>query len=192
MRSETVDLGYFERLYEKNADPWRFASSAYERDKYAATLAALPRPRYGRALDVGCSIGVFTAALAERCDDLLAIEPVEVALAEARARNADRSWVRFTAMFVPGEWPDERFDLIVLSEVIDYLGLDDLTALVDRLRASLEPGGDVVLVHWLGKKTGPAKTEEASDRLIASARDFLAVSHAARNADYRLDVLRRF
>ena len=36
-----ADPGYFERLYARDPDPWRFATSEYERDKYAATLAAL-------------------------------------------------------------------------------------------------------------------------------------------------------
>ena len=80
MRIDSLDLGHFEKLYERNPDPWRFASSDYERMKYAATLEALPKERYARALDVGCSIGVFTAALAQRCDHLLGIEPVSTAL----------------------------------------------------------------------------------------------------------------
>ncbi len=190
MRRESVDLDHFRQLYRKSPDPWRFASSPYERDKYAATLAALPRPRYARGLDVGCSIGVFTTALAERCDALVGIEPVEAALEQAKVRLADRPSVRLAPMAVPRDWPEGSFDLIVLSEVLDYLGEQDLAALAGRLRGALEPGGDVILVHWVGKKAGPA-THEASDALIASAMDFLTVTRADRNADYRLDVLRR-
>ena len=47
------------------------------------------------------------------------------------------------------------------------------------------------MVHWVGKKRGPPSGEEASDRFIAAAGDRLAVLRAERNADYRLDVLRR-
>ena len=39
-----ADPGYFEQLYASDPDPWRFATSDYERDKYAATLDALPPP----------------------------------------------------------------------------------------------------------------------------------------------------
>jgi SAM-dependent methyltransferase len=191
MRSETLDLGHFERLYAGRDDPWHFASSPYERAKYAATIAALPRERYGRALDVGCSIGVLTEVLADRCDDLLAIEPVEAALDQARRRNAAKPWVRFGSMFVPGDWPDERFDLIVISEVLDYLGLDDLARLGDRLRGSLAPGGDLVLVHWVGKKGAVATEPEATDMLVEQVADVIAVGRSERNADYRLDLLRR-
>ena len=191
MRSDTVDLGHFEQLYDGRDDPWNFASSPYEQAKYAATIAALPRARYAHGLDVGCSIGVLTEALAERCDDLLAIEPVVAALDQARARNRASAWVRFAPLFVPRDWPDERFDLVVVSEVLDYLGPADLTLLCQRLSGSLAPGGDLLLVHWVGKK-GPVRTPgEATDLLIAQAAGVLSVTRAERNADYRLDVLRR-
>ncbi|MGL6044624.1 MAG: SAM-dependent methyltransferase, partial [Sandaracinobacteroides sp.] len=58
---------YFDALYRDDPDPWRFATSGYEAGKYAATMDALPRGRYGSALEVGCSIGVLTAELARRC-----------------------------------------------------------------------------------------------------------------------------
>lgn len=190
MRRDTVELGHFEQLYQRNADPWRFASSPYERAKYAATFAAVPRPRYARGLDVGCSIGVLTAVLADRCDALLAIEPVDAALDQARARLAGCPSVRFAPMFVPRDWPEGCFDLIVISEVLDYLGEEDLGRLAERLHGSLEPGGDLVLVHWVGKKKGH-EDREASDVLIARTGSFLGSTRADRNADYRLDVLRR-
>ena len=43
-RTKSLDTEYFKGMYATEADPWRFATSPYERDKYAATLAALPRP----------------------------------------------------------------------------------------------------------------------------------------------------
>ncbi len=191
MRRDTLGRDHFEALYAARPDPWGLATSAYERAKYDATLAALPRARYGRGFEIGCAIGVFTAALAERCDGLLAVEPVPAALAQARARNAGVPHVRFAAMFVPGEWPDEPFDLIVLSEVIDYLGDADVVALAGRVAETLVPGGDLVMVHWVGKKRGPPTGEDASDRFIAAAGHALCVLHQDRNPDYRLDVLRR-
>ena len=116
--------------------------------------------------------------------------PVDNALAEARQRNAASPWIRFSSLFVPAQWPDEAFDLIVLSEVIDYLGEADVVALAGKVAESLLPGGDVILVHWVGKKRGRASQSEASDRFIAAAEG-LTTLRQDRNADYRLDLLRR-
>ncbi len=189
-RRDTLDLQHFEQRYAGSPDPWRYASSSYEAAKYAATLAALPRPVYQRGLDVGCSVGVLTERLAERCRDLLAIEPVVTALRQAQARNSHHAHVRFAPLFVPSGWPDGRFDLVVISEVLDYLGADDLAALSGRLGDALETGGDLVLVHWVGKK-GPVPNNESTDELARLAGPALIPLHAVRNKDYRLDVFRR-
>jgi hypothetical protein len=91
MRRQTMGADYFCDLYARDADPWKFASSDYERHKYEATLNALPMDRYARGLEVGCSIGVFTSMLAPRCESLVAIDPAERALEEARLRCAPPS-----------------------------------------------------------------------------------------------------
>ena len=191
MRRDTVGRDHFEALYAARPDPWRLATSDYERAKYAATLAALPRPSYARGFEVGCAMGILTARLGRRCGDLLAVEPVASALEEARARNADQPHVRFASLFAPREWPDETFDLVVLSEIIDYLGAEDVAALAARVVGSTEPGGDVILVHWVGKRRGAPPRDEASDLFIAEAAPAFATLRRERNADYRLDLLRR-
>lgn len=191
MRRDTVGRDHFEALYAARPDPWRLATSDYERAKYAATLAALPRPRYARGFELGCAMGILTGQLGRRCDDLLAAEPVASALKEARARNADQPHIRFAPLFAPGEWPDGTFDLVVLSEVIDYFGADDIAALAARVAASTEPGGDVILVHWVGKRRGAPPRDEATDLFIAEVAPAFAALRRERNADYRLDLLRR-
>ncbi len=113
--------GYFRDLYAADADPWGFQSRWYEERKRAITLAALPSPRYGRALELGCSIGVLTAQLAPRCDALLATDFDPTALGQARARLADASNVEFAHSALPDEWPDGQFDLILMSEVGYFL-----------------------------------------------------------------------
>jgi hypothetical protein len=77
---ETLRPDYFDSLYAADPDPWKFAASPYERDKYALTLEAMPKPRYRSALEVGCSIGVFTKSLASRCDALVAIDAAQTPL----------------------------------------------------------------------------------------------------------------
>src|SRR5919202_1295945 len=97
---------YFEEIYARDPDPWNFTTSAYERAKYEATMTALPKPRYARGFEVGCSIGVLTRMLAARCDELLSVDAAETPLQEARKRCADLAEVRFARMRLPDEAPD--------------------------------------------------------------------------------------
>jgi SAM-dependent methyltransferase len=144
----TLPPDYFNDVYRANADPWQFATSPYERDKYAATLAALPRERYENAFEIGCSIGVLSAQLAPRCGGLLCVDASELPLEAARERLAAFPHVRVARMVIPEEFPDETFDLILLSEVGYYLAWDDLRRTRDGLTAHLRPGGHLLLVHW--------------------------------------------
>ncbi|MDQ0744057.1 LmbE family N-acetylglucosaminyl deacetylase/SAM-dependent methyltransferase [Clavibacter sp. B3I6] len=138
----------FDAAYARAEDPWRVTTRWYERRKRLATLAALPDERYGRALEIGCSIGVTTAGLAERVDALLAVDVAPTAVERARARLADVPHVRVEVRDVGDDWPDGSFDLVVMSEVGYYL--DD--AAFDRVLAAL-PGalgaaGTLVACHW--------------------------------------------
>lgn len=189
-RTQTVPPDYFAGIYASDRDPWRFTSSAYERDKYAATLAALPQTRYRSAFEPACSIGVFTHALAERCDQLLATDLVPAAVEAARARCVDQSNVEIRQGAVPADWPEGRFDLIVLSEFLYFLAPPDLAALASRAGDAIEPGGDMVLVHWLGVTDYPQSGDEAAESFIAQAAPFAGLLHQFRTPEYRLDVLR--
>lgn len=91
------DRRYFDSMYGADADPWGFDSRFYERRKYALTLAALPRERYVRAVEPGCSNGAFTELLAPRCDELIAFDFVEDAV-ERRLATVDRFTPRHAGM----------------------------------------------------------------------------------------------
>lgn len=79
--NSSVPPSYFEELYRADPDPWQFATSSYEAQKYAVTLAALPKQRYRSALEIGGSIGILTEKLAAHCDALLSIDVSETAQA---------------------------------------------------------------------------------------------------------------
>ena len=178
----------FDRLYARDPDPWGFHTSPYEREKYAATLAALPSRRFGSAFEVGCSIGVLTRQLAPRCDALLAVDVAEAALAAARDACAGLEHVQLRRLRIPAEWPQGKFDLILLSEVLYFLGPDDLAASARLAAASLSPGGVALLVNWTGPTNSPTTGDEAADTFIAEAR--LTPALQRREAQYRLDLLR--
>ena len=186
---DSVPPDYFDNLYASNPDPWGFATSSYEHEKYEATLASLPRKSYHAALEIGCSIGVLTQRLAQRCTHLLALDVARPALETARARCADLAHVRFEQAAIPGQWPAGRFDLIVLSEVLYFLSPDDIAASIARMRAALEPGGHLLLVHWLGETHYPLSGDEAAETVIVRGDGWLDVVHQERTPLYRIDVL---
>ena len=164
-RSTRVPVGFFEDLYRNNPDPWGFATSDYERRKYDITMAALPRPRYRSAFEPGCSLGVLSARLATRCDELLAVDAVAEVAARAADNLAGHPHVQVEHLSVPEEWPPGSFDLVVLSELGYYFPSPELDALLVRTVASLEDDGDVVAVHWTGDTRYPLHGTEVAARL---------------------------
>ncbi len=144
----TTGAAYFARLYAASDDPWGFRSRWYEARKFALTLAALSRQRYRRAFDAGCSNGELTRAIAARCDALHAcdLSPRAVALARARLHDLPQADVRQREL--PREFPDGRFDLIVISELGYFLPPRDLERLVSLSIGALEADGEIVLCHW--------------------------------------------
>jgi 2-polyprenyl-3-methyl-5-hydroxy-6-metoxy-1,4-benzoquinol methylase len=187
----TLKPDHFDALYAMDPDPWNFAASPYERAKYRLTLDAIPKLRSRSALEVGCSIGVLTRQLASRCDSLLAVDTAPAPLVEARRRCADLPGVRFEQMFVPEQWPDEVFDLILLSEVVYYMSREDVGRLAARVTGSLAPDGSVILVHWTGPTDYPLSGDEAVNLFIERLGSGWIVKRADRYAEFRLDVLSR-
>lgn len=187
----TLGQDYFDAIYARDPDPWHFATSAYEAAKYGATLAALPKRRYRRGLEVGCSIGVLTEQLAGRCESLLAVDMVELALDQARRRCAGRGGLEFARMQLPQQLPAGRFDLILLSEVAYYWSAQDLDRVAAFAERVLDPAGDIVLVHWIGETDYPLSGDAAAERFVALADGFCRIVHRARRDRYRIDVLQR-
>jgi LmbE family N-acetylglucosaminyl deacetylase len=137
-----------DRLHQRSADPWGVDSRWYEERKRALLLAMLPRPRFDRVLEVGCSTGALTEVLADRADHVLGVDRSPAALTAARRRLADRPGVELADMDLPTIWPEGVFDLVVVSEVGYFLSPAAADELAARTAASLAPDGVVVLCHW--------------------------------------------
>ena len=183
----TLERDYFETLYDRTDDPWSFASSAYEREKYDRSLAALSR-RYERALEIGCSIGVFTERLAKHCGELIAIDISERAVRRARLRCAHQPNVRIVRASFPRQSPPAKFDLITCCEVGYYWSDADLATARDRIATSLAPDGELLLVHFLPHVDDYVREGDAVHEAFLSDRRFAQLDHF-RADRYRLDVL---
>lgn len=167
---------YFDAMYETTDDPWQFASSGYEQRKYAITVASLPKPRYTSAFEPGCSIGVLTEQLADRCETLLATDIVSGALEQATERLKARPHVRVEQRAIPEDWPEGAFDLVVLSEVAYYFDEPTLAEIVDHVVTSTVNGAHVLAVHWRGETDYPL-TGDRTHELIGRTGSLHQIVH---------------
>src|ERR1700722_16957036 len=115
-----VSQAAFEAKYRESADPWNFIGSRYERHRYQLTLGSLMRARSRRAFEAACSIGVLTAGLAERCDEVQATDIAPSAVAMARKHCANLPGVTISCADLAAQCPRGPFDLIVFSELGYY------------------------------------------------------------------------
>ena len=185
----TLGVEYFDGKYAASADPWGFTSRWYERRKYATSVAMLPSARYRCAFEPGCSIGELTAMLAPRCDALLSCDISAAAVAAAARRTAAFPQVRVERRQVPDGWPagTGRFDLVVCSEMLYYLGDDDLGRTLDLATAALEPGGTLLAVHWRHPVAHYPRTGDGVHEAIA-ARPELTLTADHREPDFLAQV----
>lgn len=152
----------FDRMYAVQ-DPFRYSALEFEQRRIALMTRLLAGRRYGRAVEFGCAAGHVTLALAPICDRLLAIDLSARAVAQAKERVkgfAHVSVARGNLRTWRASDTQAKFDLIVLSELLYYLGErnDLLKALASspddyvkpvlaRLVGILAPEGCVLLAH---------------------------------------------
>lgn len=148
MSAARLPDSFFDAMYDGAPDPWGFQTRWYEQRKLALTMAMLPRRRYASAFEPGCSLGIVTEALADRCDRVLATDVSSAALETAAVRLSSAGNVSLLRWALGDPWPDRQFDLIVLSEVGYYLERATLQDAVLEAGRVMEPGGTLLAVHW--------------------------------------------
>jgi SAM-dependent methyltransferase len=137
----------FEDLYERQRDPWEYETSEVEQARYEAVLRALGPRKFGRALEIGCSVGVFTEMLEPKCDELLAIDFVDAAVEIARKRLAGTPSVTVERRTIPREMPAGDFDLIVCMDTMYYWTRDVQLKALGAFEAALRKGGTLLIEH---------------------------------------------
>ncbi|WP_432378060.1 class I SAM-dependent methyltransferase [Duganella sp. P38] len=142
---------HFQRLYERDDDPWQVRQRWYEQRKRAMLLACLPEPHYRNVFEPACGNGELTALLARRADRVTAsdLSPAAVQLARKRVGAAAFNQVSVRCQRMPIDWPaGANFDLIVISEMAYYLTETELHQLRSHAVRSLSSDGALVLCHW--------------------------------------------
>jgi SAM-dependent methyltransferase len=126
----------------------------------------------GRALDAGCGTGATTVLLADRFNEVLAVDtsPPMIAYAEARRPRGNARYEVRDLRTVTAD-TDGRFDVIVCAYTLHHLG--DITAALWHLRSLLRPGGTALLVDVTDEQGSPRRgrlRRQAWSRFAADLR----------------------
>jgi SAM-dependent methyltransferase len=186
----------FEKLYAEDGDPWGYFSRAYEQEKYRRTLdfALEHCAAKTSALEVGCSVGVFTKMMAQSFDSILAIDISNEAVMLAAKTLVDAGNVEvrrddFLALQADGR----TFDVIFFAEVLYYLEQTQAPDVCAALLRLLSARGVFVVVHPTESEGGPLPWDgifgQAFDRraavTIADAERPYEISVYARRSEQR-------
>lgn len=148
--SADTSAAFFEAKYRRSGDPWRFATNAYELDRYRVLLDAIGPGPFRAVYEPGCSLGVFSELLAPRCEQLTATDVSSTAIRSARRRCARFPQARFEVVEPSDEAPAGPLDLVVFSEIGYYFDRGTLAERAAGLAERLCAEGRLVGTHWRG------------------------------------------
>ena len=140
-------LEHFEDLFSRSADPWQTRSSQAERYKRNTVLTLLGSACHGRVLELGCGNGSNSIGLARRALSLDACDGAREALRHAASLVGDMPDVTFHLTPLPSLFPADRYDAIVIAELLYYLDSRCLAAVMREIDRTLRPGGVLILCH---------------------------------------------
>lgn len=153
----------------------RFAAEEYIFGRDANVFLQSQRDRFKpgmRVLDVATGEGRNAVWLAQAGCDVLGIDVSPLGLAKARRLAAERGVdVAFEEADVRRwSWPSQRFDAVV-SIFIQFAGPNERAMVFDGMRATLRPGGIVVLQGYTPRQIefktgGPPQVEHMYTRAL--------------------------
>ena len=173
-------------MYAKREDPWEFASSQYELDRYAAIVRALGNRRYRRAFEPGCSIGILSAQLSAFCDRVEAMDISPTAVARARLHCEHLPNVQIVCGSLPEMIPDGEIDLVVFSEIGYYFTETQLCSVATELVKQMSPEGTFLAAHWLGSSQDHVLDGDRVHAVLETLSD-LSLVQSERYSGFRLD-----
>jgi len=103
-----------------------------------------------RVFELGCADGVFTQQLAQRFASVIAVDISSVGLERARKRCAGMANIEFVKFDIQRDampkGDGNKFDIVLAMDVLEFVrGRDHLTSAMDKLLATLRPGGLFIL-----------------------------------------------
>lgn len=146
---------YFEYRYHR-PDPYQTSISSEEIEKLSHTFQLIGETNYKNILDIGCGEGYLTEKLANIGSKVTALDISRHALKRARNRLKSKTNVTFICSDIlswqAGRQTEERFDLIICSEVLYYLNLNQIKMIIPKIISWLTPYGKLILTHIVTKE----------------------------------------
>jgi ubiquinone/menaquinone biosynthesis C-methylase UbiE len=109
------------------------------RSQYVANSIQQP---VSRILDVGSGYGWTADSLSKKADEVWGVDMDQQALAEAAKNYPNIKFIHQTGAELP--FPDEMFDAVILSDVIEHVGDENKQHVIDEIWRVLKPGGQFV------------------------------------------------
>lgn len=144
---KAIDLDGFEQTFGGDDDPWRTFSDRDEALKRAAILAGIGPGPVGRVLELAAGNGSNSVAIARRALRLDATEGTARGTELVATALGGRRRARAIQLALPAHFPRPSYDVIVVAELLYYLGARDMAQVARDVAAALRPGGRLVLAQ---------------------------------------------
>ena len=128
----------FDRLALLDDDGWT------QNNHYHEFLLRHVPSNCSQALEVGCGTGAFSRQLAERAQQVIALDLSAEMIRVARARSAHLQNIEYRcADVMAGELPSESFDCVATIATLHHL---PLTEVLLKLKQRITPGGLLLII----------------------------------------------
>jgi SAM-dependent methyltransferase len=129
--------------------------------RVAADIARLIPSSEAVVLDYGCGEALSADRVAARCARLTLCDAAPLVRERLRARFADEPRIAVLDPDEADSLPDGSLDLMVANSVIQYLGLDELRALLALALTKLKPEGSLILADVIPPDVSPVTDASA-------------------------------
>jgi predicted TPR repeat methyltransferase len=151
------------------ADAWGYRDSVLHARRADFIMGALPKPRFEKAIEVGCAQGFLSESFAARADRLIACDLSAEAVRQARETCRRFANAEFNVADIRAGFPGEGFDLCVFSDVLYYLSGPETDAVLADAARCTQPGGFLVIVNeWAERARGLTPPRYAFAQLDAN------------------------
>lgn len=183
------DRAQWENAYE--AGDWDFLASLRQRARHYV-IAGMVRdyfPRGASVLDVGCGLGVLYPLIGDAVTSYVGIDVAEAAITRCRFHSGGDRRCSFQRVAFEDYASAERFDVVVLNELLYYFPLSSLEPTFRRALSLLRNEQSVLIISVC--KNAKARLVARKLRRIAPAEQFIRVHNGFTSSHWTVSVYRR-